>query len=83
MLNGTGIYQDELAEVLWPDAGGAGEYHTRAPVESISGSTVNVLLRGATSPTPCSKLSSCSPKAGDLALVLMMPSGGIVVGVIG
>lgn len=74
---------DELAAALWPDAGTAREYHTRAPVQSVSGSTVNVLLRGATTATPCAKLAGVSPKAGDVALVLMLPSGGIVLGTIG
>lgn len=74
---------DELAAALWPDGGTAREYHTRAPVQSVSGSTVNVLLRGSSEPTPCAKLASASPKAGDLALVLMLPSGGVVIGTIG
>lgn len=78
-----GIFADELAEVLWPDSKGFKEYHTRAPVRSVSGATVNVLLRGSTAATPCSKLASCSPKEGDIALVLMTQGGGIVLGVIG
>lgn len=76
-----GTLADELARALWPDEP-AREYHTRAPVLSVDGATVNVLLRGSPEPTPCSRLASCSPKAGDLALVLMMPSGGVVIGTI-
>ena len=70
------------ARALWPESGPR-EYHTRAPVRSVSGGTVNVLLRGADEPTPCAKLSGVSAKAGDIALVLMLPSGGIVLGTIG
>ena len=73
---------DQLAAALWPESS-AREYHTRAPVQSVSDSTVYVLLRGSTVATPCSKLSGVSPKVGDVALVLMLPSGGIVLGIIG
>ena len=72
---------DQLAAALWPESGPR-EYHTRAPVQSVSGSTVYVLLRGSATATPCAKLSGVSPKAGDVALVLMLPSGGIVLGII-
>lgn len=73
---------DELAAALWPDPAPR-ESHTRAPVESVDGSTVTVLLRGSSEPTPCAKLSHVTAKAGDVALVLMLPSGGIVIGTIG
>lgn len=53
------------------------------PCAPCPGGTVNVLLRGADEPTPCAKLSGVSAKAGDIALVLMLPSGGIVLGTIG
>ena len=82
MSTNSGELADELARALWPGHGPR-EYHTRAPVRSASGGTVNVLLRGADEPTPCAKLSGVSAKAGDIALVLMLPSGGIVLGTIG
>ena len=78
----SGELADRLAAALWPDRPAA-DYHTRAPVLSVEGSTVNVRLRGSTEPTPCSKLASCSPKAGDTALVLVMPAGCVVLGIIG
>lgn len=81
MSTNSGELADELARALWPETGPR-EYHTRAPVRSVSGGTVNVLLRGADEPTPCAKLSGVSVKAGDIALVLMLPSGGIVLGTI-
>lgn len=74
---------DELAGVLWPDGGQAHEYHTRGRVQGVSGGKVNVLLRGSQTATPCGKLAGCDPKAGDIALVLVMPSGCVVLGVIG
>ena len=82
-MSSKGIFADELAEAIWPDSQGFKDYYTRAPVRSVSGARVNVLLRGSTTTTPCSKLVSCSPKAGDIALVLMTQGGGIVMGVIG
>lgn len=74
---------DELAGVLWPDDGEAREYHTRGKVQGVSGGKVDVLLRGAQAATPCGKLAGCEPKAGDIALVLVMPSGCVVLGVLG
>jgi hypothetical protein len=72
---------DELAEALWPDQGGR-EHHTRAPVAKVDGATAYVRLRGAAELTPCSMLAGAAPKAGDLALVLAMPSGCVVLGTI-
>lgn len=77
----SGTLADKLAEALWPEQE-AREYHTRAPVRRVSGSTAYVRLRGATEDTPCGVLAGAAPKAGDLALVLVMPSGCIVVGTI-
>ena len=51
MSTNSGELADELARALWPESGPR-EYHTRAPVRSVSGGTVNVLLRGADEPTP-------------------------------
>lgn len=80
----SGLLEERLADALWPDAGHeGGEYHTRAPVQSVAGGKVNVLLRGSDSATPCAKLASCSPKAGDVALVLVTPGGCVVLGTVG
>ena len=49
----------------------------------MSGGKVDVLLRGSQAATPCGKLAGCEPKAGDIALVLVMPSGCVVLGVLG
>ncbi len=73
---------DKLASALWPESS-AKEYHTRAPIQSISGNIINVKLRGAQEATPCAKLEHVNATVGDIALVLMLPSGGVVIGIIG
>ncbi len=80
-MSSRAMLADELAEALWPDQGGR-EYHTRAPVAKVDGATAYVRLRGASELTPCSMLAGAAPKAGDLALVLAMPSGCVVLGTI-
>ena len=74
---------DELAGVLWPDDGEAREYHTRGKVQGVSGGEADVPLRGSQAAPPCGKPAGCEPKAGDIALVLVMPSGCVVLGVLG
>ena len=74
---------DELAGVLWPDDGEAREYHTRGKVQGVTADEVEVRRRGTQAATPCGKLAGCEPKAGDIALVLVMPSGCVVLGVLG
>lgn len=78
----TGILAEDVARALWPNSK-AGDYHARGVVTGVSGTTVSVRLRDAETPTACGKLASCSPKAGDLVLVLVMPSGSVVLGTIG
>lgn len=80
-MSSRAMLADELAAALWPDKE-AREYHTRAPVAKVDGATAYVRLRGASELTPCGVLAGASPKAGDLALVLVMPSGCVVLGTI-
>ena len=79
-----GIRAEELAGLLWPQEGAsaASSYFTRAPVLQTSGTGLSVSLRGSESATPCSRLESYAPAVGDVALVLVMPTGCIALGAI-
>lgn len=77
-----GNLANEVADALWPRYA-ARERHARGVVSSVEGRTAQVLLLGSPDPTPCGILSGCDPAPGDIALVLVMPSGCIVLGTIG
>lgn len=73
--------EDELAEILW-DGEPNVTYFARGLVRSFDGSKVGVTVKGSDQ-IRVAKLAGYAPKVGDVALVLMMPSGGIAIDKIG
>lgn len=78
----NGILAQDLADALWGDGVAVGDYHARGIVTAVSDGKVSVKIRGSDAIT-CSKLDSYTPTVGDVALVLVMPSGCVALGSIG
>ena len=68
-------------ELFWSEEPRS-SYIAFGKVRSVTGKKVNVSIKGSDA-TPLPKLASYSPTAGDVVLVAMMPSGGVVLGAIG
>lgn len=68
--------EEELAEIIW-GSGSPRDYFARGLVRSVSGGRVGVSVKGATVTLP--RLDRYSPTVGDVVLVLMTPSGGVVI----
>lgn len=76
----SAMAEEDLAEILWGSQPRR-DYFARGRVESVAGARVSVSVKGTTVTLP--KLASCAPTAGDVVLVLMMPTGGVVIGKFG
>lgn len=73
----SAMAEEDLADILWGGGRDRKEYHARGLVRSVSDDGVSVTVKGATLTLP--KLAGCSASAGDVVLVLMTPSGGVVI----